>query len=203
MALANLALVVAVEGTAKAAAESRAMIGGTIALVLARCLSRHATAFPAILPATLTLLEHDDGNPAAVHDFGGTVFGAVGLIAFALVAAMIFGTCRRGALSRSPSPGGPSSRWSSTCCAPPSGCPCQPRSRGHGLGRSSGTRLSPGRADPPTARRDDAVRIPLKLLRPQGWVLRGVPQPQHNVVTELLPHPGGRVQAWFDEISAA
>lgn len=35
IALANLALVVGIEGTGKAAAESRAMIGGAVALVLA------------------------------------------------------------------------------------------------------------------------------------------------------------------------
>ncbi|MCU4186418.1 hypothetical protein K6U06_18770 [Acidiferrimicrobium sp. IK] len=49
-------------------------------------------AFPAILPATLTLLEHDDSNAAAVHDVGGAVLGGVGLTAFAVVAATTFET---------------------------------------------------------------------------------------------------------------
>ena len=48
-------------------------------------------AFPAILPATLTLIEHRDGNAAAVHDVGGAVFGGVGLVAFGAVAAVTFG----------------------------------------------------------------------------------------------------------------
>jgi hypothetical protein len=48
-------------------------------------------AFPAILPATLTLLERDQGNAAAVHDVGGAGLGGVGLIAFAVVAFVIFG----------------------------------------------------------------------------------------------------------------
>ncbi|HEY2813724.1 MAG TPA: DUF3147 family protein [Acidimicrobiales bacterium] len=47
-------------------------------------------AFPAILPATLTLLEKKHGTEAAVHDDRGAVLGAIGLVAFALVAAALF-----------------------------------------------------------------------------------------------------------------
>lgn len=47
-------------------------------------------AFPAIAPAALTLIEKEDGNAAAVHDVGGAVFGGVGLIAFAVVGALLF-----------------------------------------------------------------------------------------------------------------
>ncbi|HET9689809.1 MAG TPA: hypothetical protein VFP61_01550, partial [Acidimicrobiales bacterium] len=43
-------------------------------------------AFPAILPAALTLIEQEDGTPAAVHEVGGAVFGGLGLIAFAALA---------------------------------------------------------------------------------------------------------------------
>ncbi len=48
-------------------------------------------AFPAILPATLTLLERKDGTGAAVRDIGGAVLGGVGLIGFALVASSTLG----------------------------------------------------------------------------------------------------------------
>ena len=41
-------------------------------------------AFPAILAASLTLIEKKEGNRAAVHDIEGAVLGAVGLAAFAL-----------------------------------------------------------------------------------------------------------------------
>ncbi|HWG72795.1 MAG TPA: DUF3147 family protein [Acidimicrobiales bacterium] len=47
-------------------------------------------AFPAILPAALTLVERQDGSRAAVHDVGGAVLGAVGLVSFAVVAAETF-----------------------------------------------------------------------------------------------------------------
>ena len=41
-------------------------------------------AFPAILAASVTLIEKKEGNRAAVHDIKGAVLGAVGLGAFAL-----------------------------------------------------------------------------------------------------------------------
>lgn len=43
-------------------------------------------AFPAILPATLTLLEKKDGLAQAVADVRGAVIGSIGMIGFALVA---------------------------------------------------------------------------------------------------------------------
>ena len=39
-------------------------------------------AFPAILPATLTLIEKKEGTSEARHDVAGAVLGAVGLTAF-------------------------------------------------------------------------------------------------------------------------
>lgn len=48
-------------------------------------------AFPAILPATLTLLEKKHGTEDAEHDNRGAVLGALGLVAFALTAASLFG----------------------------------------------------------------------------------------------------------------
>jgi hypothetical protein len=47
-------------------------------------------AFPAILPATLTLIEEKDDTEAAVHNTRGAVIGGVGLVAFGLVAAALF-----------------------------------------------------------------------------------------------------------------
>jgi len=48
-------------------------------------------AFPAILPATLTLIEKEDGTAAAVADVRGSVLGALALVAFALVAFVSLG----------------------------------------------------------------------------------------------------------------
>jgi hypothetical protein len=47
-------------------------------------------AFPAILPATLTLLEKKHGTEDAVHDVRGAVLGSAGLVAFASLAALTF-----------------------------------------------------------------------------------------------------------------
>lgn len=46
-------------------------------------------AFPAILPAALTLLEKKDGVSQAASDVRGATIGAVAMIAFALVAAVL------------------------------------------------------------------------------------------------------------------
>ena len=44
-------------------------------------------AFPAILPASLTLIERDLGKEEASIDAEGAIIGAIGLLTFALVAA--------------------------------------------------------------------------------------------------------------------
>lgn len=46
-------------------------------------------AFPAILPATLTLLEKKEGKARAVADASGGVIGALGLAAFAAVVLLM------------------------------------------------------------------------------------------------------------------
>lgn len=46
-------------------------------------------AFPAILPATLTLLERDKGTVAAVGDARGALAGALGLVAFAVTVIIL------------------------------------------------------------------------------------------------------------------
>jgi hypothetical protein len=42
-------------------------------------------AFPTILPAAVTLLEKREGKDASLSDLSGAVFGACGMLAFALV----------------------------------------------------------------------------------------------------------------------
>jgi uncharacterized membrane protein (GlpM family) len=46
-------------------------------------------AFPAILPASLTLIEKKEGNEKARADAEGGIMGAVGLAAFALTALLL------------------------------------------------------------------------------------------------------------------
>ncbi len=48
-------------------------------------------AFPAILPATLTLLQKEGGTSQAVSDAQGATFGAIGMVAFAASAALLLG----------------------------------------------------------------------------------------------------------------
>lgn len=47
-------------------------------------------AFPAILPATLTLIEKKEGTPPATEDDRGAVLGALGLVAFAVSGYVAF-----------------------------------------------------------------------------------------------------------------
>lgn len=49
-------------------------------------------AFPAVLPATLTLIEKKEGTSKAWADASGGVLGAVGLAAFAFTALMLLRT---------------------------------------------------------------------------------------------------------------
>jgi Protein of unknown function (DUF3147) len=46
-------------------------------------------AFPAILPASLTLVAQHDGRSSAVDDASGAVLGAIALGAFAIVAGVL------------------------------------------------------------------------------------------------------------------
>jgi uncharacterized protein DUF3147 len=54
-------------------------------------------AFPAILPASLTLIQRDAGKHEAAIDAEGAIIGAIGLLAFALVVA--FGIKALGAVT--------------------------------------------------------------------------------------------------------
>ena len=50
-------------------------------------------AFPAILPASLTLVERHDGRRDAADDARGSVLGAVALFVFAVVALLSVNVC--------------------------------------------------------------------------------------------------------------
>ncbi len=48
-------------------------------------------AFPAIVPASLTLLKQHDGRQACIEDARGAMIGSIGLIAFAILTACAAG----------------------------------------------------------------------------------------------------------------
>jgi nicotinamide-nucleotide amidase len=62
------------------------LIAGILTLVFGPRFGGLFLAFPAILPATLTLLEKKDGLAQAAADVRGAVIGSIGMIAFAIVA---------------------------------------------------------------------------------------------------------------------
>lgn len=66
-----------------------AIIAGVVSLLFGPRAGGLFLAFPAILPATLTLLEKKEGKTKACADASGGVIGAVGLAAFAVVAALL------------------------------------------------------------------------------------------------------------------
>jgi hypothetical protein len=49
-------------------------------------------AFPALLPAALTLIEREEGDSAAADDARGAAMGSFGLLAFAVVVRVTAGT---------------------------------------------------------------------------------------------------------------
>lgn len=71
-------------------------VAGVIGTVLGDRVGGMLLAFPAILPATLTLIEEKDTERRARGDDVGSIFGAIGLVAFALVAWLLLS--RAGAL---------------------------------------------------------------------------------------------------------
>jgi hypothetical protein len=64
-------------------------VAGTITVVFGPRVGGVFLAFPAILPATLTLLERDKGTVAAVGDARGALAGALGLVAFAVTVIVV------------------------------------------------------------------------------------------------------------------
>jgi hypothetical protein len=69
---------------------SASILASVAGLVFSPVVGGMFLAFPAILPATLTLLEKKDDTEAAVHDVRGALLGSFGMIAFACVAAAAF-----------------------------------------------------------------------------------------------------------------
>lgn len=66
-----------------------AIIAGLVSLLFGPKVGGLFLAFPAILPATLTLLEKKEGKTKACADASGGVIGAIGLAVFAVVAALL------------------------------------------------------------------------------------------------------------------
>jgi hypothetical protein len=74
-----------------------AMLAGGVALRFGARAGGIFLAFPAILPASLTLIEEKEDTERAVADIKGAALGSVGLLVFALV--VHFGTERLGVLA--------------------------------------------------------------------------------------------------------
>jgi len=64
------------------------LVAGIISLVFGATAGGMFLAFPAILPASLTLIEKEDGPEAAIHDIDGATLGAVALGGFALASGV-------------------------------------------------------------------------------------------------------------------
>jgi hypothetical protein len=67
------------------------VVAGTIGLTFGAHVGGMLLAFPAILPATLTLIAKEEGERHSFHDLQGTVAGACGLVGFGAVAAITVG----------------------------------------------------------------------------------------------------------------
>jgi uncharacterized protein DUF3147 len=75
------------------------LVAGIVTLVFGARIGGVFLAFPAILPATLTLVEEKEGTRRADQNAGGAILGAVGLIAFAVIAYLLLTTSAPAALS--------------------------------------------------------------------------------------------------------
>lgn len=65
------------------------VIAGVVGLTAGPLLGGAFLAFPAILPATLSLIEHEDGERSARDDDEGALLGSVALVGFAVVASQL------------------------------------------------------------------------------------------------------------------
>lgn len=65
------------------------LIAAVVGLVFGAKIGGLFLAFPAVLPATLTLIEQKEGTTKAMADASGGALGAVGLAAFALTASVL------------------------------------------------------------------------------------------------------------------
>lgn len=68
------------------------LVAGLVTLTFGARFGGLFLAFPAILPATLTLVEEKEGTRRAGKNAGGAVLGAVGLIIFAAIAYLLLPT---------------------------------------------------------------------------------------------------------------
>ncbi|MHB1988000.1 MAG: DUF3147 family protein [Acidimicrobiales bacterium] len=67
------------------------VVAGVVGLSLGARVGGLLLAFPAILPATLTLIAKEEGEERSFHDLQGTVAGACGLVGFGVVASFTIG----------------------------------------------------------------------------------------------------------------
>jgi hypothetical protein len=65
------------------------IVASIVGIVFSPVVGGMFLAFPAILPATLTLLEKEEGIDDAVHNVRGALLGAIGLVAFAVLATVL------------------------------------------------------------------------------------------------------------------
>jgi hypothetical protein len=68
------------------------LVAGLVTIAFGARVGGVFLAFPAILPATLTLVEEKEGTPRADKNAGGAVLGAAALILFAIVAYLLLNT---------------------------------------------------------------------------------------------------------------
>jgi hypothetical protein len=68
------------------------LVAGIVTLVFGARVGGIFLAFPAILPATLTLVEEKEGIRRADKNAGGAVLGAVALVGFAILAYLLLTT---------------------------------------------------------------------------------------------------------------
>jgi hypothetical protein len=71
---------------------SFSLVAGVVTLIFGAQVGGIFLAFPAILPATLTLVEGKEGAKRADKAAGGAVLGAVALIGFAAIAYLLMTT---------------------------------------------------------------------------------------------------------------
>ena len=66
------------------------IVAGAVSLLFNPVVAGLFLAFPAILPASVTLIEQKESTAEAVHDIEGATIGALGLAVFAVVAGVGF-----------------------------------------------------------------------------------------------------------------
>jgi Protein of unknown function (DUF3147) len=67
------------------------VIAGVLSLTIGARFGGTFLAFPSILPASLTLIQQEEGTRRADHDATGAAAGSVGLLVFAMTGEAAFG----------------------------------------------------------------------------------------------------------------